>query len=321
MLKKYHQKAKRIIKNEQRVLKGFRKRLNDVWGEPFDLLDVFLQISLEAGSDFNKEIRPIAAKDKDYVFEVLCRLHGRACRIGGENLLLMRNGYASGALARWRALHEIAVTGYFIRKCGNAVAERYLLHEIVESYKAMNNFNQYCEWLGYEPYTDDELSKAKEARDKVCERFGGDFKGPYGWAAGYANTNNRELNFADIEKAIELDHLRPYYKMASYDIHATTKGTAFNIGIADGWERDFVLAGPTNAGLADPGQLTAISIYQITCTFLTHKPLAHYLVILQSMSLFLNEIKTALMESHNLLENRIKANPEPVIGKPMIVLD
>lgn len=321
MVEKYHKKAKSIIRNERRFLKGFRKRRNDIWGNPLDLLDVFLQISLEAGGDFNEEMRPAAAKEKDYVFEVLCRLHSRACRISGETLLLMRNGYASGALARWRALHEIAVIGFFVRKNGNEVAEKYLLYEIAESYKAMENYNQHCKELGCEPYADEELNKAKEACNSACQKFGKDFTEPYGWAAGHVETKNRILTIADIEKAVGLDYLRPYYKMASYDIHATTKGITFNIGIAGGWSNKIILAGPTNAGLADPGQLTAISIFQITCTFLSYKPMFRYLVILQSMSLLLEEIKIAFMESHNILENRIKANPEPVIGKSIKFLE
>jgi hypothetical protein len=45
--------------------------------------------------------------------------------------------HGDGAIARWRTLHEIAVIAMCVRDRGDAMAERYLLHSTVESYKAL----------------------------------------------------------------------------------------------------------------------------------------------------------------------------------------
>jgi hypothetical protein len=44
-------------------------------------------------------------------------------------------GYASGAHARWRTLHEIAVVALFIAQEDNSTAERYVHHRFVKSYE------------------------------------------------------------------------------------------------------------------------------------------------------------------------------------------
>jgi len=52
-----------ILKKQNRnIKKPFEKRLNELWKEPFNLLDIFLIMSCEIGATFNKELRPTAAK-------------------------------------------------------------------------------------------------------------------------------------------------------------------------------------------------------------------------------------------------------------------
>ena len=131
-----------MLKDRHLYKTSFEKRLYNLWKEPLDLLEMFLVISHEAGEVFNKEFRPEAAKNQDFVFEVLVRLHARACLTGNEIVTLLRSGYASGAYARWRTLYEIAVTGLFIKEYGNDVAEQYLLHDSIESYKAMIEYQK-----------------------------------------------------------------------------------------------------------------------------------------------------------------------------------
>lgn len=59
--------------------------------------------------------------------------------------------------------------------------------------------------------------------------------------------------------------------MASHNVHANPKGVLFKLGL-QGCTDDILLAGPSNAGLADPGHLTAISLTQVTTTLLTTRP-------------------------------------------------
>ena len=89
--------------------RGFEERLIEIWRKPIDLLELFISLAAEAGTDFNREFRHGAVRADDPIFEALTRLHGRACQVAKEILVLLRSGYADGAHARWRTLHEIAV--------------------------------------------------------------------------------------------------------------------------------------------------------------------------------------------------------------------
>ncbi len=91
--------------------------------------------------DFNDD----DAKEGDFVFDVVIRLHARACQIASEVLKLLKSGFADGAHARWRSLHEVAVVALFIHKHGNDVAEKYLLHDVVESYRAATQYRNIVE--------------------------------------------------------------------------------------------------------------------------------------------------------------------------------
>ncbi len=66
-------------------------------------------------------------------------------------LVLLKNGYGQGALARWRTLHEVTCVARFIARHGEAVAEQYLLHDMVESWRATREYERCAPALGYEP--------------------------------------------------------------------------------------------------------------------------------------------------------------------------
>ncbi len=63
--------------------------------------------------------------------------------------------------------------------------------------------------------------------------------------------------------------MRPYYRLASHDIHSSPMGIRRNIGVPDDSWQFFVLAGASNLGFADPAQLTMISLYQTTACLVT----------------------------------------------------
>ncbi|MCM1987367.1 DUF5677 domain-containing protein [Methanococcoides seepicolus] len=283
----------------------FKQRLNGVWKQPFDLLELLVLISLEAGSTYNKEMRPLSAQKKDFVFEALTRLHARSCLISREILHLMKGGYASAALSRWRTLHEIVVVGYFIKKYGNDVAERYLLHQAIESCKAMRQYQKHAEKLGYAPHSEEEIENTRKARDNLIKRFGKSFGNQYGWAAGVLKINS--IKFSNLEKEIGFEHMRPYYKLGSHSIHAESKGFFFDIGLPEG-KKDIMMAGPSNMGLADPGNLMAISLYQITTLLLLLEPTINSLTCTQTMQLMIDEIGEKLLEVHEYTKSQMNEN-------------
>jgi hypothetical protein len=258
----------KILVDKQKQQFGFNIRLYEVWEKPLNLLNLLLILSEEIGRYYNERFRPEKAKEKDIVFDVLIRLHARSSLIGKEIFALLCNGYAFGAEARWRSLHETVVTAYFIAENNNEVAEKYILHEKVETFKAMKQYNDYAKRLNGVPFSESELETAKKAKEELCRKYSKSFSADYGWAASVLG--NDDPKFSDIEKKVGLDYWRPYYKMASYSIHPNYKSLIFTLGLKNAG--NIMLAGPSNADLKEPGSKTAISLCQINSILLTREP-------------------------------------------------
>lgn len=286
--------SKRMLKDRKKEISRFESNLYKVWGKAFDLLQMFIVISLEAGEKYNYEFKTDSTEDDNYVLEVMARLHARACQIASEILALIKSGHADGAHARWRSLHEVSVVALFISTNGNELAERYLLYDNVESYKAATIYQEHCEKLGYEPLTKEELNEIKEIYDNLIDRFGKNYRYDYGWASSAIGKN--KPSFRDIEKVAGLKHLRPYYKMACHNVHANPRGLFFKLGLYPE-SGDILLAGPSNVGMADPGHSTALSLAQITVSLLTHQPNLDRLVICQILMKLEKEIGEAFLEA------------------------
>jgi hypothetical protein len=300
ILNKLKRDAPTMLRSRRKEMGSFQMRLAKRWRKPLDLLEMFLVIALEAGENFNFEFRGKASKENDYVFEALVRLHARACQNASEVLALLKTGHADGAMARWRSLHEIAAVGFFIKENGKEVAERYLLHRAVESYKAAVQYQQYCKILGYKPFSIKEIKKITLNYQCLVNRFGPAYKGNYGWSASALHKHNP--TFVDIEKGAKLAHLRPFYKMACQSVHATSQGIFFKLGLTDA-NQGILLAGPSNAGLADPGEGTAISLEQITTALLLTKPNIDALVICKIMAKLTHEIGEEFVLAQRALKN------------------
>jgi len=295
-------RAARMLRGRSKGRKSFESGMAKTWRRSLDLLEMLVVICLEAGEEFNREWRQGEPGDEGHVLEVLTRLHARACQVASEILVLLRAGYADGAHARWRCLHEIAVVGFFVASEGDEVAERYLLHDAVECHNAAVQYAEYSPALGLESLTPEELSEMAAGRDELVKRFGPGYGSDYGWAA--KAIGKKRPTFTDIEKRVELDHLRPYYKLASHNVHANARGVFFRLGLMPG-EGDVLLAGPSNIGLADPGHQCALSLSQITVALLTAQPNLDRLVVCDIVQTVEREVGDAFMEVHNKMEESI----------------
>jgi len=290
-----------MLKAHRKDMKSFEQRLHRDWEKPFDLFEAFLVLAFEAGNEFNNEFRKDKTEVGNYVLEALTRLHARACQIASEVLVLLKSGFADGAHARWRSLHEIAVVASFIKTHGNEVAERYLLHDNIESYKAATLYQKHYEALGDEPIPQDEYDSIKAARNKLVTRFGNSYKNNYGWASSALNKD--DPTFSDIEEKSGLDHLRPYYKLASHNVHANPKGVMFRLGLL-GNTQNILLAGPSNFGFTDPAQGTASSLGLVTITLITTKPTIDNLALSNILLRLESEIGEEFFKVQKKIEDR-----------------
>ena len=265
-------------------IEAFRQRLEARWGKGLDLMRIMLTIVREWFGNRQKALPK--NKSKPNLDNVLIRLHARACQVVSEIIVLLENGFADGAMARWRTLHEIAVVAEVIAKYGEDIAERYVLYQIVESYAAMKAYDRDHAVLNHKPLSKAEKLRIRKGYDAILKRFGSSFGEEYGWAAHHLGIKgNGRLNFARLEADVQNERMRSPYKMASYNVHASPKGVYFRLGNL----ADIPTAGASNAGLTDPAQHTAITFVRLTITVLgesdrlTDLLTAQVLLQLQSM--------------------------------------
>jgi hypothetical protein len=296
----FKKNATAMLKEHRKEMKSFEHRLNNDWKKPFDMFEMFLIIAFEAGDEFNNELRKDESEKENYMLNVLTRLHARACQIASEVLVLLKSGYADGAHARWRTLHEIAVVGSFVKTHGNEIAERYLLHDNIESFKAANLYQKYYEALGDTPIPQDEYDSIKVLYEKLIARFGNSYKNDYGWASSVLNKD--KPTFSDIEENSGLDYYRPYYKLASHNVHANPKGIMFKLGLIPKTQ-NILLAGPSNTGFTDPAQGTVISLGFITITLITTRPTFDNLVLSNILLKLESEIAEEFLKVQKEIEN------------------
>ncbi|EGQ1522119.1 hypothetical protein I2P91_002663 [Staphylococcus aureus] len=115
----------------------------------------------------------------------------------------------------------------------------------------------------------DDYKMIKSDYCDVLKQHGDEFSKPYSWAKELFPKKSR-IYFSDLEKMAGIDHLSIYYKQASYHIHASPTGIYNSLGsIKDEKIRQIgYIFGPSNYGLSIPGQLTLISMIQISISLL-----------------------------------------------------
>lgn len=302
-LKNLKSNSSKLLKYNRRYAKKFEKRLYNRWKKPIDLLEMFLHISGEVGSNFNNDYRQESVKNNDLVFEVLTNMHGRACDIVTSIISLLKSGHADEALTQWRTLYEISVYCFIIKQYGQDIAEKFMLHEIIDTYRLSKSYEKSYNKLGHKPISKKKLEEIENKYNEVLDRFGKEFKNNYGWALDNVIKKNDNSKFYKLAKKSGLEHLYPYYIMACHNVHAGAKSLRFKLGLIKSYpESKVILAGPSNYGLADPGQLSAISIHQITTCLLTTKPTMENLISLATMKKILDEICGSFCKSQSQIE-------------------
>lgn len=284
------------VTSEKAERRGFVQRLQDVWGEGLDGLWLLVCVSQEIGGEMARALGADATQTQRLLF----RLHARACQIGEEIVVLLREGFADGAHARWRTLHEIAVVAFFIAQHGDYVAESYEAHVAVEAWKSAQHYQEFCARLGAHALSDEEMGEIQKDYDDCLSKYGKPFKGDYGWAA--VALGNDSPKFGQIEAAVDLEHHRPVYRMAGHNVHANPKGAMFRLGQL---HPNILLAGPSNAGLADPGSDAAASLAQVTVALMgTREATVDDALTVEVLLLLSDDVRNAFLEADAALLER-----------------
>jgi LPS O-antigen subunit length determinant protein (WzzB/FepE family) len=273
----------------------FKKNLERRWDKALGMLRMLLTISRELGVETAKLKPP----NESHLNDVLLRLHVRACQVTAEIIVLLENGYADGAMARWRTLHEIGIVMVLMRDHGEQLAERYIAHRAVEAKSGMDQYALCYEQLGYEKLDTSECNEINEAYEQAIHTYGKDFKGPYGWAAGFVKEGKRGIGLAELEAAAGRSLMASHYKLASYNVHAGPHALFFRLGLIG---ESGLLAGASNAGLTEPGQNTAITFTLISVLLVGDCVNFDRLVIMKIMLELRNEIPLAFGKADSKLQ-------------------
>jgi len=265
LLDEYAAKYLDVIDDNAESRKQFESRLNQRWGEAFDMFEFFLLLNEQSGVSVKQHLIENDEPEEDHLLSALMRLHARACQVAREVLALMRSGYADGAFSRWRALYEISISSKFIAKHGRDTAKRFLDHKVVDDHREAELYQKHQEKLGFEPISEQELEQLENRFESVVDEYGGVFKTPFGWAAPELEKNpSRRV----VAEHVGLDQYEPYFAFASDTVHGGSKGTLYRIGLSANAQTEVLLSGATNIGFTDPAQFSAIMLKETTdCLF------------------------------------------------------
>lgn len=259
--KSWLKKGKANLKYRRRMIDSFELRLATTYGKAFDQLDFFILLNKEISEITHDRYRTSLDRKDLRKFDVLIRLHGRACQVASEILVLLRSGYPDGAFARWRTLHEIYVTFLVLVDNDNELVARYDDYEVIEAAKKAKEYNEGHKMLGWRKLDRRRIAKLESERSRLVAQYGSEFAKQYGWAAQIL-PKQHERNFRGLESLVRKNHLRFIYVWACDNVHSGVSGirkTLSKVG-----NDQMVLMGPSNYGLADPGQFTSYTLLNMT---------------------------------------------------------
>lgn len=257
--------SKRVARIWKRKTRRFEKKVESTWAR--GLRELLIQISVSR--DINDRYTlPLQQTDvtptTPQLHKALGIPHTRACRTAMEIYTLLKCGYIDGANARWRALHETSVILMFLAENGNDVAKRYLDHAEIQQHREMTSHQKHHAKLGEDPIDAQDVDELDQIKIDLQNHYSENLKGDYWWAAKCLGV--KRPTFTQIEESLELDHWRPYYKLACRSVHAGPMKS-----IADIWLRpsETTFSGPIAGDLDLPGRNCALTLGMASTTFVT----------------------------------------------------
>ena len=294
---------------------AFRKGMEGRWGKSLGQLRMLLTIAREWCQNISVRENRRRKHKNTRCRKLLIRLLVRACQVTDEILCLLENGFADGAMARWRTLHEIAVVAAVILQFGDEIAERYIDHQAVESKRAMDKYVACAPLLGYRPLSAREQAKIAKAHARAIAKYGKNFHSDYGWAAFHLK--KERPTFAHLEEAAGREEMRSHYQMGNDNVHAGIKSMYVRLGLLDNYGG--LLSGRSNAGLTEPGQNAAHTLTQLAVLVCLSEPVFDDYVIADMLISLRNEIPRSFARADRQLakdDRAIQRAQEGCAGAP-----
>ena len=296
-----------MLISQRAIQEGFEYRNYIRWREPLDSFECLIRISLESVEGHVKKLAKTTNKTNGYRRDALIRIHARALQISNEILTLLKSGYADGANARWRSLHELAVIAFFLKDNNNEISERYLDHDVISRFKEAKDYKRFYKKLGYPPFGRKEFNKVKKEHDRLISKYGREFK----YRTGYDWVPRNILpnpTFRALEEHVRLERLHPFYNLSCNAVHGGPRGF-YRLGLMDNRQHELHLVGPSNYGLADPIQNAAISLMHATICLLSIESDFESIMQMHIMNDYVNKIGPAAVKVQKAIENEESSKP------------
>lgn len=295
-IRSYRETAIKVLPDMREAAQGFEKRSFERWKPAFDHLEMMWEIAQELGESNANEFDQDTDESTQVVMAALSNIFPKALLVTNEIICLLKGGFPDGALARWRSLHELTVTAMYILQEGREPAIAYMLSFHFAARRAALQMNEHAERARLDEFSKGDLegfdTRRNEAEKVLGRKIEKDKDGE--WPA----INLKHRDFAAIEKRVGMDHWRPRYKWASQHTHADRKPVGNLLGMSESKEA-VNLVGASNSGFADPFMMTAISLAQITSTYLSVTPNLDRIVHSSVLLKFSDEMSEIAMKSQN----------------------
>lgn len=215
--------------------------INSSCGDLFEATDSIVYALEQGGAQMLARMNDIPDDDHSPVREALALIHAAATITVREITYLARQGFWVAGAARWRALHELAVTAHLVGTGGAEIAQRYLHHGEVVSTRRLA---AYYERHGVGPVGPDELASRKATADQLemlyeLANASTKFREAYGWALPLVPLNRygqiRRPTFDVLERLAEVDVRRLLVASSHGLVHMDAAGVVTAVVMNEGY--------------------------------------------------------------------------------------
>ena len=260
MNKKFYKTCKDRAKQLQKEYDHSRKKIYADYMREFTILEGFIDFSINLGLSLDSYIPQI---EKPALQFALLRIQERSIKIFREGKILLENGSASGAMARWRTLFEFSVVAKMLVKFPD-LAVKYIDYAKIDDYKCARKLMEYREQLNLLDYNMDDFFDIKAEYEKTMEKYGWIGK-DYEWAK---NEYVKNPNLFNLSKIVGLEHLYAYVDEAHKYNHPCMRYLLNDRG-SKASEDDLQTYLFSPFGIELPIQLVAISLHEINQAVIT----------------------------------------------------
>lgn len=225
--------SEQALEHSYHLRKAHSERAETVqrmWGKAIEQLDLLRHIVLEW--DHAAVLHRKGAYAKPNTAFALNKLVARAYEVVGEVITLARSGYADGALARWRSLHEICVITMFLAMRSDKCAQMYLSHHWVEELRLLDVDRASGTARAKNTHSDRYIHDLRKQKDVMVAKFGTAFAKDYGWAS--VELGRAKTTFRDLESHVGLETLRRGYQQANSTVHGGALATLTRVSLGPG---------------------------------------------------------------------------------------